>query len=100
MQAVLDTPMGAGRLSQSFARERLAEKVMSGFSRRLGGCGAGTYHSANGSQTRPLMLLLQGFDIAVDNAGAGLSAAVVAIDDRRFAAPWGLGRSSNWLPSE
>src|SRR3954452_6275760 len=60
--------------------ERGAQQVVGGFGTDLGADFPGAYHPANATQPRPGMLLLQPGDVGRDQAGAGLDAAVVAID--------------------
>src|SRR3954447_15072866 len=80
MQAVLDAPMGAGHLAEALGAERGAQHVVGGLGADLGADLASADHAADGRQPRPGMSFLQPSDVGRDQAGAGLDAAVIAID--------------------
>src|SRR3954452_2201851 len=80
MQTVLHPPMGAGYLAEVLGAERGAQQVVGGFATDLVAPLAAAAHAANSSQPRPGMLFLQPSDVSRDQAGAGLDAAVLAID--------------------
>src|SRR3954469_6481504 len=80
MQAVLHSPLAASHLAEALGGEWGAQQVVGGFGTDLGTHLAGAEHAANGRQPGPGMSLLQPSNVGRDQAGAGLDAAMLAID--------------------
>src|SRR5450756_872894 len=76
MELVLDAPMAAHDGIEAFRREGLAEEIAAGLDRRSTIDLAGSSDLSDCLQARPVMALLEPFNVGAEACRAGLDAAV------------------------